>query len=297
MNNFSACSKCKCLRPISNHLYELARLGELLNNSNEFISEERSRVVSTYDLSQWLKLAAQLVSVKVDAWKFSGVDGLWCRPAADMYDSDSKHYSNFCFHLNRFIYTYNALEEVYKFLDGHYSDIPKKVRSHSIKFAILLDNSEELLIPENFWHLSENFQNIVGRYHSAFQRKIDSEMMFNGKASYALDLIRNIRNHIAHGVFPIVENPDYDIFDGKMSLVVKLLGHSCRLAALYIQIAFMNFNHGFEGDINLFVDTLDDSMVEPFLIKHLHNAHLISDFGLNPNEFAEWEMNKLGEID
>lgn len=135
------------------------------------------------------------------------------------------------------------------------------------------------------------------RYHSAFQLKIDSEMIFNGKVSYALDLIRNIRNHIAHGVFPIVENPDYDVFGDKISLVIILLGHSCRLAALYIQIAFMNFNKGFEGDINLFVDTLDDNLVVPFLTKHLHNAHLISDFGLNPDEFTEWERTKLGDID
>ena len=77
MNNISVCSKCESLRPIPNHIYELARLGELLNNRNTFVSEEHSRVISTYELSQWLKLAAQLVSVDVDAWRFSGSDGLW----------------------------------------------------------------------------------------------------------------------------------------------------------------------------------------------------------------------------
>lgn len=254
-------------------------------------------MISTANLSQWLMLGAQLVSVDVDAWRFSGSDGFWCRPAADMYDSDTKHYSRFCLHLNRFIYTYNALEEIYSFLDRYYDAVPKKIRSHSIKFSILLNNSEGLILPEHFWHLSKNFQTFAERYSSVFQLKVDSEMIFNGKVSYALDLIRNIRNHIAHGVFPIVENPDYDVFIDKISLVINLLVHSCRLAALYIQIAFMNFNHGFQGYINLFGDALDDDSVEPFLASHLNNAHLCSDFGLNPDEFTRWERTKLGEID
>ena len=142
------CDKCESLRPLHIHLHELARIGELLSNDNEYADNEDTRLVKTQELSQWLKLASELDSVQIDTWKFAGEDGMWCRPAAEMYTSDSKHFSIYSTHLTRFIYIYNSLEELYKFLDKHYEFVPKKLRSSSVKCSYLLNNTKDLLLPE-----------------------------------------------------------------------------------------------------------------------------------------------------
>ena len=295
-NQSNMCEKCKKLRPLRINLYELSRIGELLRNTNKFEDGDDSRLIKTEELSQWLKLAAELDAVEIDSWKFAGEDGIWCRPAADMYTSDSKHFSSYSTHLTRFIYIYNALEELYKFLDKYYQGVPKKLRSPSKKCSYLLDNTRNLKLPEYFWHLSENFQSFVEQYVATFNLTIKADIQFNNKVSFALELIRCVRNHIAHGVFPIANNPEYGNFGGnEMKLVSNILGHSSRLAALYIQVIFLNFNEGFNEGYQLFIDTLAESSVSPFLEMHLSNLHLQTDFGLNPNDFSSWEAIQMGD--
>jgi hypothetical protein len=290
------CEKCQSLRPLRTHLYELSRIGELLSNANEYVDKEDTRLVKTQELSQWLKLASELDSVQIDTWKFAGEDGMWCRPAAEMYTSDSKHFSVYSTNLTRFIYIYNSLEELYKFLDKHYDVVPKKIRSPSVKCSYLLNNTKNIIIPNNFWHLSENYQSFIKQYAKTFCVTIKSDTNFNNKVSFALDLIRDVRNHIAHGVFPIADNPEYSGFgNNEMRLISNLLGHSCRLAALYIQMIFLNFNNGFSEGHNLFIDTLEEKSVIPFLENHLLNLQLKTEFGLNPTEFISWEMIQMGD--
>jgi len=290
------CDRCKSLRPTRLHLYELARIGELLGNTNKYVDNEDSRLIKTQELSQWLKLAAELESVQIDTWKFAGVDGTWCRPAAEMYSSDSKHFSTYSTYLTRFIYIYNSLEELYKFLDKHYDAVPKNIRSPSIKCSYLLNNTKDIVLPDHFWHLSENYQAFIKQYVDTFGVKIKVDMKFNHKVSFALDLIRSVRNHIAHGVFPIADNPDYSGFGkNEMRLIANLLGHSCRLVALYIQVIFINFNNGFSEGHHLFIDTLNVESVIPFLENHLLTLHLKTDFGLNPSELSSWEAIQMGD--
>jgi hypothetical protein len=275
-------------------LYEIARIGELLSNANNYKDGDDSRLIKTQDLSKWLRLAAELESVEIDSWKFASRDGVWCSPVAEMYTSDSKHFSSYSTHLTRFIYIYNSLDELYKFLDKHYINIPKKLRSHSKKCSYLLDNSKDLRIPKYFWHLSENYQSFVKQYIALFGFTIKVDIEYNHKVSFALELIRCIRNHIAHGVFPIVGNPEYHGAEhNEMKLIIELLGHSCRLAVLYIQIIFINFNNGFNGGYDLFIDTLDEAAVSTFLNDYLLKLHLESDFGLNYDDFYTWESLQL----
>lgn len=63
-------------------------------------------------------------------------------------------------------------------------------------------------------------------------------------------MIRNLRNHISHGVFPIIDNPDY-WGEGELSRneLVALLFHASRVTALYIQSLIYKFNKGFHSDL------------------------------------------------
>src|SRR5690606_13571342 len=67
------------------------------------------------------------------------------------------------------------------------------------------------------------------------------------KPAYALHQIRNLRNHIAHGVFPLIPNPDYDWGIDRVD-IVQLLNQSCRLSAMYVQMLIYKFNTGFRSD-------------------------------------------------
>ena len=295
-NKTNMCEKCQSLRPLRTHLYELSRIGELLRNTNEYVNKDDVRLIKTQELSQWLKLASELDSVEVDTWKFAGEDGMWCRPAAEMYTSDSKHFSVYSTHLTRFIYIYNSLEELYRFLDKHYEVVPTKLRSPSVKCSYLLNNTKDLIVPKYFWHLSKNYQAFIEQYAKDFGVTIKADINFNNKVSFALDLIRDVRNHIAHGVFPIADNPEYSGFGkNEMRLISNLLAHSCRLVAVYIQVIFLNFNNGFSEGYHLFIDTLKEESVAPFLEKHLLNLHLKTDFGLNPSEFSLWEKIQMDD--
>ncbi len=52
----------------------------------------------------------------------------------------------------------NALEELYKFLNKYYEIVQsEKYRSLSLKCSYLLNNTDELILPKHFDHLSENY--------------------------------------------------------------------------------------------------------------------------------------------
>lgn len=283
------------MRSLRNHLYELARICELLDNANMYVDGDGTRLIRTRDLGQWLKLAAELSHVEIDSWKFAGADGPWCRPAAVMYTSDSDHFSEYSTLLVRFIYIYNALEELFKFLSKNYSSVSKKIKSSSVKCVELLNENNDIVLPKHFWHLSKNYLYFFKSYIDRFVKTVKCDVIFNNKVSFTLDILRNVRNQIAHGTFPIAENPEYEVFhNNEMHLLTNLLAHSCRLAAIYIQVILFNYNEGFSQGYELFVDTLTPDSVEPFLREHLLNLHLRTDFGFNPTEFSSWESMQNG---
>jgi hypothetical protein len=94
-----------------------------------------------------------------------------------------------------------------------------------------------------------NYKKIFARYKS--ERKAElCGMQFADemRPAYALHLIRNLRNHVAHGIFPIIPNPDYMWGKGgDAENLLQLLNHSCRLGAIYIQMLIKRFNEGFIG--------------------------------------------------
>lgn len=66
-----------------------------------------------------------------------------------------------------------------------------------------------------------------------------------------LDIIRQLRNYISHGIFPINMNHE---FNGGFRLVgnlMRFLMMATRLALIYIQIFLLRYGDGFQKDLYL----------------------------------------------
>lgn len=286
----SNCELCNSLRGLNQHLYEIGKIGELLSNSLEYEELDGRRVINTFDISQWLTLSSQLESVDINMWNFAGPDGIWCRPAAEMYDSDSKHYSLYCTSLTKFIYSYNVIEELFKYLHSYTANLKHllKFRSPSVRAAMLFESEKSLITPLNYQHFFNSFTDTFNIYRKKFSRNVAYKVEVQS-ISFALDNLRVLRNHIAHGTFPIASNPDYSSSTNEMQLLCILLAKATRCIGLYIQIIYLNYNQGFRNVGGLFVDTIESNDVEQFLLSHLTTLHLKTGFGLNPEEFLLWQ--------
>lgn len=287
------CNHCSELRPLTTHLHELALVCEYLDNSVPYSDGNSQRNVTTTTISDWLKLASQLEAVKVDAWRFES-DFFYCGEAADRVTSDSTHFSLYSTALTRFIFVASALEETYRFVDRYYKpfaddqQIPEKSRSRSssIKAAALIDAISQDLWPKHLIHLTQNYRLFFGQYRKNHKSELGG-MQFadEKKPAYALHLVRNLRNHIAHGVFPLIPNPDYSWgADRDCNDLLQLLNHSCRISALYIQMLMQRFNLGFASqEYQSFADAYGPEY-ERFLthcnVGYIGILHLNGEFSL-----------------
>lgn len=264
------CPHCSSFRTLNEHLFELSLACEYLGNVVEVVDKDCEnndndkeevckQVISTQKIADWLKLASRLEEVKIDSWRFeSDISTFWCSPAADQVDSDSEHYTNYSTVLTRFLFVMAALEEMYRFVDNHYEaytiqhNIPdkNKAKTESIGAAILLDQIPQDDAPTHIMHRIEQFEMLFENYLKQYSPKLTGMKWANkGKLGYGAHLIRNLRNYVAHGVFPIAPNPDYDWGNsyGRDHLGLLLM-HACRLAALYIQALLAKYNTGFHSD-------------------------------------------------
>ncbi|EGQ7815847.1 hypothetical protein ABVD54_005039 [Vibrio parahaemolyticus] len=247
------CPKCSKFRKIDAHLFELASFCTVLDNVADFKDEEEDALVSTVTIGEWLKLAAQLDNVVIDTWKFTDGAEFFCETVADACDSDTKHYSAYSTALTKFIFVSNALEEMYRFISPHYLSSDKvknrKLRKPSMQATALVDIYEEDDFPLYFKHKVENFIEAFNCCDYIKDKPLGG--MKNVKLednSYALHLIRNIRNYVAHGVFPISENPEWTSDYLAHQALYEVLLSSCRLACLYIQVFLNKYNTGMQSD-------------------------------------------------
>ncbi|MHB1758162.1 MAG: hypothetical protein ACYCT9_11770 [Leptospirillum sp.] len=245
-------------------------------------------------IADWLKLASQLEMVKVDTWRFEH-GSLYCGATDDMITSDSLHFTTYSTALTRFIYVTIALEETYRFVDRHYKILAKnkkipdkeKTRSCSIRAAILVDSISEEFWPKHLSHLAENYKLRFARYRSKHKSEL-SGMEFSEESApgYALHLIRNLRNHVSHGAFPIISNPDYHWSDEEdLNNLLLLLNHSCRMSAIYIQILIERFNEGFNGhEYQSCADSYGpefEYFIEHCTIDYIRSLHLKGKFSIS----------------
>lgn len=251
------CKYCEELRPLSDHLYELAEFCNLLANSVEHIDSESKRNVHTTVIGDWLRLASHLEKVEVNTWKFADDSVVYCDTAADQVASDSSHFTAYSTALTKFIFLANALEETYRFVEGQYErladvqgiPIGKRLRRASRKAAALVDSIPKQVFPKHFDHLVTNYISIFDRYNERYKTELsglnDTSLQ---SPSYGLHLVRNLRNHIAHGVFPLIDNPEYwGGEEGERERLIQLLLHSCRLGAIFMQILIGKYNYSFKS--------------------------------------------------
>lgn len=298
------CPICSNIRGLAEHLTELGQAAELLGNESAYNSEHGAVTIRTETIGEWLQLAARLESVEVNAWKYGGQDAFYCGTIADSIDAHSRHYTAHATALTRFMFVCNGLEEAYRFIDHLYMPLADKIgiaqplrkRTSSLRATAILDdlfnrqgsNAE----PNGFEHLAGNFVALFKQYtrrHKSTPNGMEGSAEI--KKSYALHLLRNLRNHVAHGTFPLGPPADYGGYEDSEELA-HLLNYGCRTAALYMQIMLHEFSRGFEGYDYKAIQNANgpefDNFVERCNLEYVKNLHLKGDFalhkGLYPNE-------------
>lgn len=246
------CKVCSEVRGLSEHLTELGLAADYLGNTSTYTSEQGTATIRTETIGDWLRLAAQLKTVEVDAWKFNADDG-YCGTAADRIEAHSIHYTAHATALTRFMFVCNGLEEAYRFVDHLYLPLVecrgvakgKRKKTSSLRAIDLLDDlfskNAAAVQPRDFPHLCDNFVRLFNDYTSAHLNGLSGiESGAEHRQTYALQLVRNLRNHVAHGTFPLSPPADFGGYEDSEELI-QLLNHACRVTALYIQVIFRGY--------------------------------------------------------
>lgn len=243
------------LRPLPRHLSELALACHYLGN-------EATNGASTPTISKWLALAGDLRSVDVDTARFDW-ESLYCDGPQDYWRASSAHYSRYSTAIARFVFVGLALEETYRFVEPNYHDSvrgkpDKSVRRASIKAALLVDGVSVGAQPQGLVHFGAAYKRQFEAYAKTRRDAKLSGMEWADEASpgYALHLVRNLRNDVVHGDFPLMPPSDYD-YDTIESAIepappyaddlILLVEESTRMAALYMQTLIAEFAGAFES--------------------------------------------------
>ncbi|WP_152596943.1 hypothetical protein [Chromobacterium haemolyticum] len=306
------CSYCSGLRDLALHLYELAAYCDYLDNRRIIFSRKKNVLVPeqearTITAGSWLRLASQIEHVALDTYRFQEAH-FYCEPVDELLRSDTKHYSSIATPLTRFIFFCNALEEIYRFVSPTYETFFDRIsnkqikqeylRSPSMQAAILLDRTPNPMIAGDYQHLVDNLSQITHIYLTKFGGTFDLAGRTPKDLSYGFQLVRNVRNHVAHGVFQLLDNPDYSMGSDHLTRqnTINMLNQCVRVGAIGIQIILTIDNDGFKSQ--LYEDCQDDlDSGEYFLreIRHyLVNLHRRQSFGLNESSYYRWRDEIAG---
>lgn len=289
----SECPICSKLRSLQDHLFEMAEFCFYLHDTAPFEEEGSIHDVRTEVIGDWLRLASQLEQVEINTWMYAGDDSLYCGTVADRYDSDAKHFTTYSTSLVRFIFVCNALEEAYRFVAQHYDQIAQQsrisnqnlVNTPGMKAAYLLDQLSESELPPHFRHMADNLIIWFREYEQTFTPRLSGMgRVSETDASYALHLTRNLRNHVAHAVFPLVDNFDYSSAPS-IGMLKNLLFQACRVATLSMQALLGRYCEGFYSyeyeSIENGCGEEFDRFLENCTIAYSLKLHLTGDFALN----------------
>ncbi|MHA6307742.1 hypothetical protein ACX3SV_11680 [Hafnia paralvei] len=239
------CGKCSLLTDISNHTHELALFTSCYRGDHQ---------EKTYAISEWLKLASMLENVEISAWKHEPFSMITCEPTAALLNSEGKYNSAYVTELTRFIFTCNALEETYKLMSLYYNksfhprnETPNKP---SVKTIVLFGSIEDSLLPKHFYHYLNTLEELVKTHiknHNNEFKYLD--LYEEGHKCRALDTIRLLRNHYAHGTIPINLTPDYDCSMQVWNNLFQIIKRATRMILICMQ-ALLNkhrseFNYAF----------------------------------------------------
>ncbi len=225
---------------------------------------------------------------------------MYCEPVNDLLKSDADHREALITPLTRFVFVCNGLEECYRFVSQIYeAKFDKEIengkqsdylRSRSMQAAHLMQlHSGTITTPTHYEHLVGNFRQVILRYLKEFPGKVDVPFSGNTGRDYGLALVRNVRNHVAHGTFPIVENPEYSDTDAQTKRnLINLMNQASRIAAINIQMLLAISAGPFDSELyDQHID--DDDYGEIFRRKcntaYLLDLHLRQEFGLNEEDY------------
>jgi len=292
------CTICAGTRGLAEHLIEVGLAADYLANTSSYVSEHGTATIKTETIGDWLRLAAQLENVEIDTWKFKSADaGLYCGIVGDNIDAHAKHYTAYATGLTRFMFVCNGLEEAYRFIDHFYGPLTARQglvkrqfkRASSLRTVALLDDLFDRkgvsAAPKHFEHHCGNFNKLFARYkakHNAGVHGLD--LGAECRLTYALQLVRNLRNHVAHGTFPLGPPEDYGGYGDSEELVL-MLRHACRVSALYIQIILRWFSQGFQSyEYSSIQDGCGkefDRFIAKCTLEYVQNIHVKSKFALH----------------
>lgn len=297
MRRVATCPICSKLRGLSEHLIELSEAASLLGNTSKFTSEHGTVTIRTETIGKWLSLAAQLEEVTVNTAKYADDSQFYCETIADSIDTHSKHYTLLATNLTRFLFVCNALEESYRLVDHEYGALVSRSamsnsaqkRSSSLRATQLIEDLFErkpaAVMPQDFDHISQNFIGLFQSYVANHPTELSGmESDSSTKKSYALHLVRNLRNHAAHGMFPLGPPEDFGGHPDSEELQ-QLLQYACRVAGLYIQMIFTGFSAGFESYDYLALENANGIEFENFLagcsLEYIKNLHVQGPFAFH----------------
>jgi hypothetical protein len=302
-NSPQPCPICSQTRDVDEHLIEVAFAAKFLANTSTYESEHGTATIRTETIGDWFRMAAQLEKVEVDTWKFESPDAdLYCGQVGTYIDAHAKHYTTHATALTRFVFVCNGLEEAYRFIDHLYGPLSVRKgvakkdlkRTSSLRAVSLLDDLFERegasATPRDFEHHCGNFIRLFDQYkaeHKAGVGGLDADA--EKRPTYALQLARNLRNHVAHGTFPLGPPADYGGYDDSEELVL-MLRHACRVAALYVQIILRWFGAGFQSDDYNSVLKGNARTIERFFdnctLDYVQDLHVKGDFALHQDHYV-----------
>ena len=303
------CPICSETRGLAEHLIEVALAADYLGNTSTYESEHGVAKIKTEAIGDWLRLAAQLEKVEVNTWKFeSSGAGLYCGTVADNIDAHAEHYTTHATALTRFMFVCNGLEEAYRFIDHLYGPLSVRKgiakgqlkRTSSLRAVGLLDDLFERegtsAAPRDFEHYCRNFIGLFDRYRAGHKASVCGiDVGAENRLTYALQLVRNLRNHVAHGTFPLGPPADYGGYEDSEELV-QMLRHACRVSALYMQVILRWFSTGFKSYEYNIISNADgkefDRFIEKCTLKYIQDLHVKSDFALHDDLYGYDELDK-----
>lgn len=287
MNN---CKICSNLKSLDEHLNDLAAFCIFLANKNQYHYQHKDKPVdiSTDRIGEWLKLAADLKSIEISPGGFSSDLDCWCEPRMDALDEDAETYSHLSKALTKYIFSYQALENAQKFIYSFGNDL--ELRDASVRCENLISSLTIDKLPENFEHHTLNLRKQYERYIKIYSSPFNNILNLpKDDIAYCHCILRNLRNIISHGGFPL--NYGIDPMDIESAVIlIKLLNSAIRMVCIYIQIIIISFCDGIKSPqyYEMYEHCIEESseeksmyFLEKFNINLAKNLHYNSQYNIS----------------
>jgi hypothetical protein len=263
-------------------------------------------VARTKTVGNWLRLAGQIRSVALDTHRYQEAS-FYCEPVAGMLDSDAAHHESIITPLTKLVFVCNALEECYRFVSGQYLQAfcakqklglkPSYLRDYSMQAAALIaEHASHAVLPRDYGHHVDILWKWLGRYAEDSGSNLRDQKFRVGQIDHGLALVRYVRNMVAHGEFPLIDNPEYSFAapDFSEHILVNLPAATTRVAAMNIQILiglsacrFRSWHYAEHVEDDEYGAAFESECNWGYLTK----LHHLQKFALNERGFWVWQRD------